>query len=147
MSRIIKVLAAALAAAAIAAPAAQAVERPFKLVESGTATLDGQYVSGTSTGRATHLGHFSLYRRARLHDPDGSVFKVDGYATITAANGDLLFSSLEGTLDTATGRALLAYEWEGGTGRFEDARGSTTWRAVVNPDLTFTVEAAGVIDY
>jgi hypothetical protein len=147
MSRIIGGLVATLAALALAAPAAEAVERPFKLVESGTATFDGEYVSGVNTGYATHLGKVTVYRRARLFDPDGSVFKAHGYATLVAADGDRLFSSLDGTVDLATGLALLTYEWEGGTGRFEDATGTTTWQAQLNPDLTYSLEAEGVIDY
>jgi hypothetical protein len=147
MSRIIGGLAAALAALGLAAPTAQAVERPFKLVENGTVTFDGPYATSVGTGHATHLGRFTLYRSATLHDPDGSVFDVDGEATLVAADGDRLFSSLEGTLDAATGRGVLAYEWEGGTGRFGHAAGSTTWRVVVNPDQTFSVEAEGVIDF
>jgi hypothetical protein len=147
MSRMIKGLATALATMALAAPAAQAVERPFKLVENGTVTFDGPNATSVSTGHATHLGRFTLYRSATLYDPDGSVFDVHGEATLVAADGDRLFSSLEGTLDAATGRGVLDYEWEGGTGRFEHATGSTTWRVVVNPDGTFSVEAEGVIDY
>jgi hypothetical protein len=147
MSRTIRAVAIGLAAAALAAPAAQAVERPFSLVEHGSVTFDGPHATSIGTGHATHLGRFTLYRTATLYDPVGSVFDVDGEATLVAADGDRLFSSIEGTLDAATGRGLLSYEWEGGTGRFEDATGSTTWRVVVNPDQTFSVVAEGVIDY
>ena len=147
MSRIIRGLAAALTACALAAPAAEAVERPFKLVEHGTVTFDGPYARSISTGHATHLGRFTLYRRATLSNPVGTVFEATGEATIVAADGDRLFSTLEGTLDAATGRGVLSYEWGGGTGRFEHATGSTTWHVVVQPDNTFDVTASGVIDY
>jgi hypothetical protein len=138
---------AALAALALAAPASQAVERPFHLVEEGTVAFDGPNATSTGTGQATHLGRFTLYRTGTFSDPVGSVLQFDGEATLVAANGDELGASIEGTLDTASGTGLLTYEWTGGSGRFEHATGTTIWRVVVNPDLTFSVVADGVIDY
>jgi hypothetical protein len=138
---------AALAGLAIAAPASQAVERPFHLIENGTVAFDGANATSTGTGQATHLGRFTLYRTVSFYDPVGSVLQVDGEATLVAANGDELRASIEGTLDTATSTGLLTYEWTGGSGRFRRATGTTTWRVGVNPDLTFTAVADGVIDY
>lgn len=138
---------AAVAGLALAASTGQAVERPFHLVEEGTVAFDGPNATSVGTGQATHLGRFTLYRTARFSDPVGSVLQVDGEATLVAADGDELRSSIEGTLDTATGTGLLDYEWTGGSGRFQHATGTTIWRVVVNPDLTFSVVADGVIDY
>jgi hypothetical protein len=138
---------AALAGLALTAPAGQAVERPFHLVEEGTVAFDGPNATSTGTGQATHLGGFTLYRTGTFHDPVGSVLRFDGRATLVAADGDELHSSIDGTLDTATGTGLLTYEWTGGSGRFQHATGTTIWRVVVNPDLTFSVVADGVIDY
>jgi hypothetical protein len=138
---------AAVAGLALAAPAGQAVERPFHLDEEGTVVFDGPNATSVGIGTATHLGRFTLYRSGTFYDPVGSVLQFDGRATLVAANGDELYSSIEGTLDSATGTGRLTYEWTGGSGRFEHATGTTTWRVVVNPDLTFSAVADGVIDY
>jgi len=138
---------AAVVALALAAPAAQAKVRPFALVETGTATFNGPYVTSHGTGVATHLGRFTLDREAELSDPQGTVFQVTGRATIVAADGDRLFASITGTLDTATSRGRLVYQWEGGTGRFHDARGRTIWHVKVAPDGSYSVVAYGVIDF
>src|SRR5262245_19976081 len=83
--------------------------RPFHLKEHGTATLnpDGTLTSD-GTGTATHLGRFSLHRTATLTpSPDGSDAKVNGEASLTAANGDLLNASITGTFNPATGNGVL----------------------------------------
>jgi hypothetical protein len=131
-----------------AGPAARAVERPFRLTEHGTAEFntDGS-ISSEGSGEATHLGQFTLVREATLYDPIGSEFEVDGEATLTTANGDLLFASIEGTFDAATGTGVLIYEWQGGTGRFANATGTTVWLVTLHPDLTYDVVAEGVIDF
>jgi hypothetical protein len=147
IKRTVRFALAALAGLALAAPAGHAVERSFHLVEEGTVAFDGPNATSVGTGRATHLGRFTLCRSGTFSDPVGSVLQFDGQATLVAANGDELRSSIEGTLDTATGTGLLTYEWTGGTGRFQHATGTTTWRVVVRPDLTFSVVADGVIDY
>jgi hypothetical protein len=147
IKRTLRLALAALAGLAIAAPASQAVERPFHLVEQGTVVFDGPNATSVGTGNATHLGRFTLCRSGTFSDPVGSVLQFDGQAMLVAANGDELHSSIEGTLDSATGTGLLTYEWTGGTGRFQHATGTTIWRVVVNPDLTFSVVADGVIDY
>jgi hypothetical protein len=147
INRTLRLALAALAGLALLAPASQAVERPFHLVEKGTVAFDGPNATSVGTGQATHLGRFALYRSGTFSNPVGSVLEFDGQATLVAADGDELEASIEGTLDTATGTGLLTYEWTGGTGRFQHATGTTTWWVVVNPDLTFSVVADGVIDY
>jgi hypothetical protein len=73
---------------------------------------------------------------------------VDGEATLVAANGDELDASIEGTLNTNDNTGLLVYEWEGGTGRFVNATGTTIWHVTVHADgTTYSVVADGVIDY
>jgi hypothetical protein len=71
---------------------------------------------------------------------------------LTAANGDKLETGLEGILiidpSANTGHADLTYQWEGGTGRFENASGTTIWHVDVNlSDNTYDVVADGVIKY
>jgi hypothetical protein len=129
---------------------AQAVERPFKLVEQGKAQLDlnaGTLVAD-GKGNATHLGRFSIHRELRLAPAaEAGVFEVNGNATLTAANGDELRTSITGTLNLNTGHAFLNYEWTGGTGRFENATGKTTWLVEIHEDATYDVVAKGVIDF
>ena len=123
--------------------------RPFHLVEHGTLTQDppGHLIT-EGTGTATHLGRFTLHREATLKpSEDGSgLVDVVGRATLTAANGDELKASIEGTLDPQTGKAVLTYEWKGGTGRFQNASGTTVWLVQVNPDQTYDVVADGIIN-
>src|SRR5262245_45305119 len=122
--------------------------RPFHLVEHGAFTADQGHLVADGTGTATHLGHFSLHREATVK-PMGAEMKIDdGQVTLTAANGDQLKASFTGVLDPATGKAILSYEWKGGTGRFENASGATTWLAELNLDEgTYDVVADGVINY
>ena len=139
---------AALAAVAVAAPGADARVRPFLLVEHGTARFDSPTsISSTGSGVATYLGRFTLQRSATLYDPRGSVSQVDGEARLTTADGEELDASIEGTFDAATGKGRLFYEWEGGTGRFAHATGTTIWQVTLKrDDLTYSVFAYGVID-
>jgi hypothetical protein len=55
------------------------------------------------------------------------VFNAQGTATLTGANGDQLFTTFTGTVDFSTGHADLIYQWTGGTNKFENATGTTTW--------------------
>jgi hypothetical protein len=133
---------------------ALAVPRPFHLVEHGTATLSQKvgdhtiFLAADGTGNATHLGRFTLQRTATLTPTsDEGVFDVVGQATLIASNGDQLFASIKGTLNRKTLQAFLTYEWNGGTGRFQNASGETTWLVELHPDLTYDVVANGVIDY
>lgn len=128
---------------------AQAVERPFHLEETGQAVFaPGGTVTTVGTGQATHLGRFVLFRTAALYNPSGTAFKVDGEVTIVAANGDQLYASIEGTFDTATGQGTLIYAWTGGTGRFQNATGTTIWVVSLNTtDFSYAIVADGVIDY
>jgi hypothetical protein len=128
-----------------------AVPRPFHLVEHGTLTVtkDGDNLAliTDGTGTATHLGRFDLHRTATLKPTMEGELEVDGQATLTAANGDRLESSIKGTLNPQTGKAVLIYEWKGGTGRFQNASGTTVWLVQVNPDQTYDVVADGIINY
>jgi hypothetical protein len=100
-------------------------------------------------GTATHLGSITVHRTLSLTpSTDGSgLVDVEGEATLVAANGDELRTGIEGTLNPETGHAVLVYEWEGGTGRFQNATGITTWQVDVNADQTYDVVADGVIKY
>ena len=126
--------------------------RPFHLVEHGTLTPDPDkpgHLTAEGTGTATHLGSITVHRTLTLRpSTDGSgLVDVEGEATLVATNGDELRTGIEGTLNPETGHAILVYGWEGGTGRFQNATGTTTWQVDVNPDQTYDVVADGVINY
>ena len=137
-----------LALVGLTAFTALAVTRPFHLVEHGSLTVDkdGNLVAD-GTGTATHLGRFNLHRTATLKPTMEGELEVDGQATLTAANRDQLEASIKGTLNPQTGKAVLTYEWKGGTGRFQNASGITVWLVQVNPDQTYDVVVDGVINY
>jgi len=123
--------------------------RPFHLVEHGTLTQDQPgHIIAEGTGTATHLGSIAVHRTFTLTPSgDGSgLLDVNGQATLVAANGDLLESTIKGTLNPLTGHAILIYEWNGGTGRFENATGTTTWQVDVD-GASYDVVADGVINF
>jgi hypothetical protein len=127
--------------------------RPFHLEESGTAVINGPIAVGTTinasaSGHATHLGAFTLHDTSTIVAIEGPVLHVVGDAELEAANGDLLKASYTGTVNLATGEGTLTFEWtSGGTGRFANATGTTLWHVQLNPDLTYTAVADGVIRY
>jgi hypothetical protein len=89
-------------------------------------------ISGTLEGTATHLGRAVLTKSATIHitftpcDDGGRLSTYTEEATLTAANGDTLTLSGEGTACAANGRAISsgALTVTGGTGRFAGATGS-----------------------
>lgn len=127
-------------------------DRPFHLKESGTAVInpDGT-ISGSGSGQATHLGAFRIRDTATITGveltPEGVVLQIVGTAELEAANGDRLCASLSGTVNLTTREATLTFVWTGGDGRFADATGTAVFQVSLNPDLTFTAVANGVINY
>jgi hypothetical protein len=109
--------------------------RPFHLVEHGQLTATPRDGSGTvldvvaeGAGTATHLGAITVQRTATLTATDTpGVFDFKGEATLTAATGERLTTTITGTFNANVGHADLIYEWTGGTGRFEHATGTTFW--------------------
>lgn len=86
-------------------------------------------VAFSGTGNGTHLGRFV---GTQTHCQSGGVI-VQAEATQTAANGDQVFASGEGSIvDNGDGTATvtIAYVITGGTGRFAGASGSYTATAV-----------------
>ena len=128
--------------------------RPFHLVEHGKLTVTPRDASGTvldvvaeGVGTATHLGVITVDRTATLTATSTpGVFDFNGEATLTAASGEKLTSTITGTLNAAVGHADLIYEWTGGTGRFEHATGTTFWSVDV-ADGEYDVVANGQIVY
>ena len=144
----------ALTLVGLTALAAVATTRPFHLVEHGTLTPnpDGS-TTADGTGIATHIGDFKIHRTFTLTATNvENKMDLKGEAILTAPNGDTLNTGLEGPLVidpiAKTGHADLIYQWEGGTGRFENATGMTLWHVDVNlADGTYEVVADGVIKY
>ena len=109
--------------------------RPFHLVEHGQLTVTPRDASGTvldvvaeGVGTATHLGVITVHRTATLTaTATPGIFDFNGAATLTAPTGEVLTSTITGTLNAAVGHADLIYQWTGGTGRFEHATGTTFW--------------------
>lgn len=131
-----------------------AVPRPFHLVEHGNLTVTPRDASGTvldvvanGVGTATHLGVITVQRTATLTaTPTPGIFDFSGEATLTAANGEQLNSTITGTFNANLGHADLVYEWSGGTGRFAHATGTTFWSVDV-ADGEYDVVANGQIIY
>ena len=109
--------------------------RPFHLVEHGQLTVTPRDQSGavldvvaSGGGTATHLGAITVQRTATLTaTATPGVFDFKGEATLTAATGELLTTTITGTFNANVGHADLIYQWTGGTGRFEHATGTTIW--------------------
>lgn len=128
--------------------------RPFHLVEHGRLTVTPRDRSGTvldvvaeGVGTATHLGSITVERTAVLTATSTpGVFDFNGEATLTAASGEKLTSTITGTLNANLGHADLIYQWTGGTGRFQNATGTTFWSVDV-VDGEYDVVANGQIIY
>jgi hypothetical protein len=121
----IRVLAVVLAALALSGPAAAGAEKPFKGRSSGVVREMGfdpltvtVYTRLEGEGQATHLGRFTVTADIAIVIGAG----VHGTGTLTAANGDQLFLTMEGDgIDPIHG--LGEFTVVGGTGRFEGASG------------------------
>ena len=93
-------------------------------------------VTGTDTGEATQLGHFSaLYE----DEVDAATATGTGTFTLTAANGDKLFTRYVGGqtefIPPNVSTVTLVATITGGTGRFARASG------------TFTIIRTGIVDF
>lgn len=128
--------------------------RPFHLVEHGKLKVTPRDQTNTvldvvaeGEGTATHLGSIKVERTAVLTaTATPGVFDFNGEATLTAATGEILTTTITGTLNKNLGHADLIYEWTGGTGRFENATGTTFWSVdIVGED--YDVVANGQIVY
>ena len=141
-----------IAAHAVESSAGLSRARPFHAEDSGTAVINGDFSIGTTitasaSGRATHLGAFTLNDTSTVVGVEGPLRYIAGEAELVADNGDRLCASFTGTVDLATLTATVTFEWTGGDGRFTHATGTTVWHVSLNPDLTYTAVADGVINY
>ena len=135
---------AAIGVLALSAPA-QAEERAYVL--RGTA----QFVNANDfvgSGHATHLGSYTEVGSASFSPTkDPTVFRIDGWAILTAANGDQLYERVNGYLNGLTGAITATVTYVGGTGRFTDASGTATLSGQLLPGGSVEVAVKGTIDY
>lgn len=125
--------------------AVEAKERAYSA--RGTA----QFVSPTDfvgQGNATHLGQYKEIGSVQF-SPTAypNVLQVDGLITYTAADGDELDATVTGYLDTMTGAITATIAYDGGTGRFTYATGSSALVGQIQLDGTITVAVRGTIDF
>jgi hypothetical protein len=140
--------------------------RPYKATQSATITPTGGTFPGpftavlTGTSIATHLGKSSFLQHVSLTFPvplvpcvtpsgPGVVNNFTGTVTLTAANGDQLFTSFSGTgcgvpspgIGTNSGTTTFG----GGTGRFVDASGSATFTSTIDQSVSPNVSETRVV--
>jgi len=105
----------------------------------------------TGTGIASHLGESTFEAISRVTVSGQPPFTVTGQRTITAANGDQIFTTFSGT-STPMGPGINSTRLHdvvtGGTGRFKNASGSFEAVALANQQTaTFTADFDGYINY
>ena len=125
---------------------ADAQSLPYK------ATGVGQFAANqsdfTGSGIAAHLGAYTEVGNVTFAPTSTpGVLAVTGWAHYTAANGDQLYASISGTVDTTTGVIAATATYVGGTGRFANASGSSTLAGQMLGGGALTIAAAGNIDY
>jgi hypothetical protein len=120
--------------------------RPFLAAGAGNLTsADNDF---TARGIATHMVLFTHTGGVILTPTDDpAVFRMSGRTEYVAANGDKLFAILDGTLNVETGVASGTDTWDGGTGRFADARGVVDLSGQIDPDGSFTFTLKGRISF
>ena len=105
----------------------------------------------TGKGNATHLGASSFEAITNVKVTPPAPFAVSGTRTLTAANGDQLFTKFTGIstpLSPGVSRANLHDVITGGTGRFQAASGSFDAVAISDQvTATFEVTFDGYIKF
>jgi outer membrane protein assembly factor BamB len=134
---------------ALGLPEARGRAAPSRpMTGTGSGTLNPLTGAFTATGNATHLGAFTHFGTITLTPTaDPNIFLISGRTTYRAANGDELYAVLDGTLNLATGVATGTDTWDGGTGRFANARGTVQLSAQLLEGGAFTFELVGNISY
>jgi hypothetical protein len=115
--------------AAFAGSAAAATEVPFRGSIQGVEIADLQFskifVDGSGSGKATHLGCFTLAYELEV---DLLAHETFGSSVFTAPNGDSVFTDIIGrgtpTENPDVASVVEVHTITGGTGRFAGATGS-----------------------
>jgi hypothetical protein len=92
-----------------------------------------QSVRSFGNGVATHMGK-TLFEASSTVNFSVQPAVINGTATLTAANGDEIYTSFTGTTATAAGMATgnFVHTITGGTGRFSDVSGSLKATSIHN---------------
>jgi hypothetical protein len=100
----------------------------------------------TGTGHATHLGSYTEVGNV-VFTPTATpgVFAVDGWSHYTAANGDLLYAVIHGSVDFTSGAITATATYAGGTGRFTNATGSSVLTGQMLGGGALAIAAAGTL--
>jgi hypothetical protein len=114
-----------------------------------TAVLNLETGDFVAAGNGTHLGAYTELGNVSISGEDPTALDVVGSATLIAANDDELCVAIVGKMNVLTGTITGTITFEGApTGRFEDATGSASLAAQLNPDDgTIAVVVVGTIDY
>ncbi|GAB3299845.1 hypothetical protein ACFQT0_29550 [Hymenobacter humi] len=123
---------------------------PFKGVfETTSVSLSGpprQEQRITGTGQASHVGKATFEAYSTVVLTQTPPYALSGTSTMTAANGDQLFSTFTGTsMPQADGKLLVTIRHiiSGGTGRFDRASGyyvGVTLADRASPNATLHLE-------
>ena len=118
-----------------------ATERAFACNGNGLLSVvtdeAGHVIGGnfTGSGTATHLGMWTIVGTVQFTpDPNNpTLVHPSGTSTFTAADGDKLDIVLaDGVMDVTTGIAKGSLHFSGGTGRFAEASGTTSYVVTQN---------------
>ena len=123
--------------AALAGRAAAEEQSPIKGSIQGVEIADVQFpklfVDGSGSGRATHLGRFTMTYELEVDFLTSQTF---GSSVFTAANGDSLTTDITGlgapTANPDVASVVEVHTITGGTGRFAAATGSFIRKYLLN---------------
>jgi hypothetical protein len=102
-----------------------------------------QRLTGSATGKATHLGRFTRTETITL---DLNTFAFTGTLVFTAANGDQLSADVSGQFTSPT-TAVGTYSFTGGNGRFHNASGQAAFEVTAIGMGLFDATFKGTIQY
>ena len=122
--------------AALAGPSAAAEGLPFHGTIQGIEITDVQFpklfVDGSGSGKATHLGRFTMTYELEV---DFLTHETFGSSVFTAANGDSLFTDISGLgtpMKVDVVSVVEVHTITGGTGRFAGATGNFIRKYLLN---------------
>jgi streptogramin lyase len=123
---------------------ATAEEASFQAVGNAAVVAhDGKWSLVAFEGLARHLGPCTGTVRVWWRSPQ----LQQATMTLEGAGGDVIDFYIETAVDETTGDGLGSYVIVGGSGRFNNAAGSGTFRAAHNPDGTLWITLDGTISY
>jgi hypothetical protein len=123
-----------------------AQSKPYRA--TGAAQFAANQSDFTGVGHATHLGNYTeVGNVAFAPTSTPGVLAVSGWSHYQAANGDLLFALLSGTIDMGTGAITATATYVGGTGRFTNSSGASALSGQMIGGGALTIAAIGSLSY